>query len=296
MPVTTILFNARAGLRGALTEDRLVSSARALGSAVTVYAVKPTDLSAEIDRLVTSGCATIGVAGGDGTISTAADRLAGSVTALLPIPTGSLNHFARRVGFDEVEAAIRALRDPKVDRISVGMVDDRVFLNTATFGLYAEVVRRRERLRRYTGKWPAALLAFGITLARLRSFDLVVQVEGEYIRRSTPLLWVGLGWGSFPRVHESPERRKSPDLEVVVLRSGTRIASVALLARLIRSFRQGRRPIDDPALEMIHARSLLIHAPRAIEMTMDGEPSRCVPPVFVAVLDEALRVVMPAGA
>ncbi|MDP9348847.1 MAG: hypothetical protein M3P24_06865, partial [Gemmatimonadota bacterium] len=169
-----------------------------------------------------------------------------------------------------------------------------VFLNTATFGLYADVVRRRERLRRWLGKWPAAAVAFALRVVRMRRLEVVLDVDGKRLYRKTPLVWVGVGWGSFPRVHEAPEWRRSPDLEIVVLRPRGRFGVVGLLLRFVRHLLRGQRPVEDPALEVLHARQVLIRARRRIGVTLDGEVLRARSPVFVAVQDEALRVVTPA--
>jgi diacylglycerol kinase family enzyme len=286
-----ILVNPRAGRRGRPGERRLLELLEEAGVSGEVERVEGAGIGASVDRLCGEGRPAIAVSGGDGSIASAANRLAGTGTALLPVPTGTLNHFARRVGIDTVGRAVEALGAGRIETVPMGIMDDRVFLNTATFGLYADVVRRRERLRPFLSKWPAAGTAILLALMRLRPLEVIVEVEGESLRRSTALLWIGIGWGSFPRVLEAPEQRRSPDLELVVLRSRTRLGAVALMARLIRHLFDGDRPIRDPALEIIHARSLIIHAPHRIGVTLDGEVLRCDPPVFVAVQDRGLRVV-----
>jgi diacylglycerol kinase family enzyme len=286
-----ILVNSRAGRNGARTIRRIEMALKEQDRVRTITGVDWNRIGPLIDELRDAGCPVIGVSGGDGSLASAADRLAGTPSALLPVPTGTLNHFSRRVGIDTIEASLRAMRDGGVESFPIGFVDDRVFLNTATFGLYADVVRRREKIRPLLTKWPAAAIAFLGILMRLRTLEVVIQVEGEYLRRSTALLWVGIGWGSFPRVIEAPEKRTSPDLEIVVLHSRTRLGAMALMARVVRHLLRGERPVDDPALEVIHARRLLIHAPHPIDITLDGEIYRCDPPLFVAVQDEGLRVV-----
>jgi diacylglycerol kinase family enzyme len=56
---------------------------------------------------------------------------------------------------------------------------------------------------------------------------------------------------------------------------------------------RGERPVDDPALEILHARTLLIHSPHRLGLTVDGEVLRSESPLFVSVQDEALRVIAP---
>lgn len=293
-PVFTlpILINRQAGRRTRGGNRRLSASVESERLPGELLPVRGDRIGDTVDRLLRAGHPRIAVSGGDGSIASAANRLAGTETVLLPIPTGTLNHFSRRLGIATVGMAVRANECGRVEEVPIGVVDDRIFLNTATFGIYADVVSRRERLRRVLTKWPAAAVASLWTLSRLRTLDVGIQVEGEYLRRSTALLWVGIGWGSFPRVTEAPEKRTSPDLEIVVLHARTRLGAVALAARLVRHLIHGKRPIDDPALEVIHARSLTIHTRRSIGITLDGEVvARGNSPIYVAIQDAGLRVV-----
>jgi diacylglycerol kinase family enzyme len=103
------------------------------------------------------GVGAVVVLGGDGTLSEAGDGLAGTATALAPLPGGSTNVFARSIGvaYDPVQAAERlveslARRDFK--RIGLGVAEGRRFLFHAGLGLDAAVIARVERrsfLKRY---------------------------------------------------------------------------------------------------------------------------------------------------
>jgi len=288
-----IVINRLAGSRGQSSSERLVRLFRSRGVAVEVLTAPPAGIESVVAAAVAAGHPRLLIAGGDGTLAAAASAIAGSGTVLVPVPTGTLNNFSRRLGIANPSDAAAALNFGTPRSVPVGVVDDRLFLNTATFGLYADVVRRREAWRPLLSKWPAAFLAFLDVLVRMRQFDAVIQIEGEYLRISTPLLWVGVGWGSFPRVVEAAERRTSPDLEIVILKPGTRRGAVALLARLIRHLLVGRRPIQDPALRVMHAKNLLIHASHPVGVTMDGEVLRAVSPIYVGLQEGALEVLIP---
>ena len=295
-PLLPVLINERAG-GGGDGVRRVAEALRDAGVPAVVRPVDPPRLAAAVARAAERAAErapVVGVCGGDGTLRTAAGVLAGSHTALAPFPTGTLNHFARRLGFESVEDTARALAAGRTTTVPVGVADDRVFLNTATFGLYADVVRRRERLRPWLRKWPAAAVAFTLRIVRMRRLEVVLDVEGERLRRRTPLVWVGMGWGSFPRVHQAPEGRGAPELEIVVLRPPGRFGIVSFLARMGLHLLHGRRPVRDPALEVLHARRVLVSSRRRVGITLDGEVARLAPPVFVSVRSGALRVVAPA--
>jgi diacylglycerol kinase family enzyme len=133
-------------------------------------------------------------------------------------------------------------------------------------------------------------------MLRGHSIDVGLEVAGAAVTRRTPLLWLGMGWGSFPRVHEAVERRAEPDLELAVLRADSFVPATALLVRLSGKLMRRQLPIDDPAVEILHTRTLTLHARHRIDATADGEILRVHPPVEIAVRDAALRVLVPPPA
>lgn len=276
--------------------DEIERALEAEGVRAELLLVEPCELDAALVRLAEQGVPRVAVAGGDGSMRTAAGALVGREIALAPIPAGTLNHFARRYGIDSLQAAARALAGGRVERVPVGLANGHVFLNTATIGLYADVVRRRERLRRWLGKWPAAALALALRLARPHWVEATLEAEGERHPRRTPLVWVGVGRRSFPFVHEAEEPRRRPDLEVIIPRPTTRVEILGILLRLFARIVRGQRPAEDPALEVVHARRLVIHAARPIGVTLDGEAFRWSSPLQLGVRDDALRLVLPPQA
>jgi len=252
--------------------------------------VEPAKLADAIKDAVSRGADVVAVAGGDGTLHTAAGALAGSKTRLLCVPTGTLNNFARRIGITTIEEAGAALKTGTVESIALGTLQDGVFLNTVTFGEYARVVRMRERLRRFLGKWPAAGVSFFVSAFSLRRILVTLHVDGETIQRRTRLVWVGVGWGSFPRVYEAPERRDHPDLEVAILRADTRRQGVAFVFRLAVALIRDSGPVRDKDLEILQTRTLKLESPHRVDATSDGEPIRLVTPINLGVQDDALVV------
>jgi len=105
------------------------------------------------------GIEVVVVMGGDGTLNEAANGLAGTETALAPLPGGSTNVFARTIGIarEPLEAAgqlLASLHRHSYRRIGVGCVNGRRFLFHTGLGFDAAVVARVERrneLKRYAG-------------------------------------------------------------------------------------------------------------------------------------------------
>ncbi len=104
------------------------------------------DLATAIEEALAGDADTLAVAGGDGSLAIVAQA---ALTHDLPfacVPAGTRNHFARDLGLDPADptAALDALSDGVEDRIDVGEVNGRVFLNNVSLGIYAEAVRRSE--------------------------------------------------------------------------------------------------------------------------------------------------------
>jgi diacylglycerol kinase family enzyme len=95
--------------------------------------------------------------GGDGTLNEVANGLAGTETALAPLPGGSTNVFARTIGLpnDPIEATghlLEGLSQERIERVGLGSVNGRYFLFHVGIGFDAVVVKQVERraaLKRY---------------------------------------------------------------------------------------------------------------------------------------------------
>lgn len=245
--------------------------------------VSPLLIGARV-RALAGSSDTVAVAGGDGTMRSAAEALLGTGAALLPIPAGTVNTFARRSGVETVDAALRLLHAPGRRSVPVGVANERVFLNTATFGLYARVVRLRDRIGHWIGRWPAAGVALANTVARLRRFDLEITTPHTRLMRSTPLLWIRVLWAE----------DGGPQLELVIFHLSGRAAAADFLLRRGPVLARGNVPADDPRLEVLRTGSLIVRAAHAIDITLDGEPFRVRPPVFVGLQEDALSIVSSA--
>jgi diacylglycerol kinase family enzyme len=134
------------------------------------------------------------VAGGDGTLGTAAAALAGTGRALGVLPLGTRNHFARDAGIPfDLEQAVAVIAAGHRRQVDLAEVNGRVFVNNSAVGLYPEMVRFRDEAQTRTGrsKRLAMLIA---SLRALRSFRrkrLWISAPGLETPLRTPLLFVG---------------------------------------------------------------------------------------------------------
>jgi diacylglycerol kinase family enzyme len=282
-----VIANPTAGPARGPTLESVVSALAAEGARSRIRVVPPADVS-DAAREAARGGRMVGVAGGDGTLSSAAGAIAEAGGVLAPIPLGTRNHFARRLGIDSLYAAARALSLGHVARVPLGSVNGRTFINHASAGLYPRLVHHRERIRRWTGKPAAQVLAGLYSVLRLQTMTLGLHVNGLSLERTVPGLWVGLGRGAFrlPVDGHAPGGR---NLEVLVPGAASRLELLAAGILLFWRLRRGQPP-DVASVEVIHAPAFTLEATHAIDLSRDGEVDRGLSPIEFRMHPHALRV------
>jgi YegS/Rv2252/BmrU family lipid kinase len=157
-----LVINAGARLAAAGPEpvvDRLQKAGLPVSS---VHLVRSgTDLAATLDKVAAGGHDLVVVGGGDGTVSFAAGRFAGTGTVLGILPLGTANDLARTLDIPAgLDAACAALADGKVVDIDLGRANGQPFLNVASVGLSVGVTESLSpRLKRRLGPFAYAVAA-----------------------------------------------------------------------------------------------------------------------------------------
>ncbi|HEU5384713.1 MAG TPA: phosphatase PAP2 family protein [Streptosporangiaceae bacterium] len=171
---------------GTASDELAASLAEELPDASIEVAREGADLPALLEKA--AGRARIlGVAGGDGSVQLAAGLAADKGLPLLVIPAGTFNHFATDLGVRSAAEALAALRAGDSVLVDLALAGQRTFLNTASTGVYVDLVRAREELEKRLGKWPAVVVALVRVLRSSTPQDLVV--DGR--RRRVWLLFAG---------------------------------------------------------------------------------------------------------
>src|SRR5262245_23352310 len=290
-----VLWNVAAGRATPSDVAALERSFAAQHVSAHIVSSQPHELEGKLAELLHAGTRAVGIAGGDGSISAAADVLAGSETVLVPIPFGSSNHFSQRLGLVSTEAAALALQHGEVITIPVGEVNGRCFVNNVSCGFYPRMVRERERIRPFLSRWPATLLAAGVVTARRPLIDVAIQMDGALIRRRTIAAWIGIGRQSLRLPEAGTGPRGGGVLEVVLPRPRRRLALLALGFRLWSRLRRQKTP-SDIQLETLRAAEFTLKTDRPIDVAIDGEASLLHRQLHFRYRKNALRVLSLLGA
>ena len=141
-----LIMNPKSG-GGKVGRFGLVERAEELGARVILLDPgAPADVAELARRAVADGADLLGVAGGDGTQALVAAVAADHDLPFLVISAGTRNHLAMDLGLDRDDPSrcLDALTDGEELRIDLGDVSGRAFVNTVSFGVYADVVQRPE--------------------------------------------------------------------------------------------------------------------------------------------------------
>jgi diacylglycerol kinase family enzyme len=167
-----LVINPRSG-RGE-DADGLRTAAERLG--VETHLLRPGEDPADVARKAPEG--PLGVAGGDGSLAAVAEVALERDAAFVVVPSGTFNHFARDLGLDrdDPEAALRAFSG-RERRVDVGRVNDRLFLNNVSLGLYARLVHEEDEDVPF-----ARLRALAMLVRRPRGLGATVDGEPAHAR------------------------------------------------------------------------------------------------------------------
>ncbi len=209
-------------------------------------------------------CGVLGICGGDGSIATAADVAAARGRPLLVVPGGTLNHLARDLRIESPGQVVAALEAGEGVRIDVGEIDGLKFVNTASFGAYAQMIDMRDGMQKHIGRWPAHFLAVLRALSKSRPMSITMN------GRDRRVWMVYLGNGRHEPAGFAPSWRPRLDdglLDVRIAHAEVRWSRVRLVASLLA----GRLP-RCAAYEQRCEPRLEIGSPSSgVRITRDGD-------------------------
>ncbi len=191
-----VIVNAKSGPDGEANSSADVEAAfLKRGLRARVIMMEPgQDIAQTVQDVLSDHPQLVVAGGGDGTINAVASHLLDGDVTLGVLPLGTLNHFARDLEIPfELEDAVRIIADGHRITVDVGEVNNHLFLNNSSIGLYPTIVAEREQQQKYSGlgKWPAFVKATFHALRDPACFNAVVCIQGKQIDHRTPFIFVG---------------------------------------------------------------------------------------------------------
>jgi diacylglycerol kinase family enzyme len=286
-----LLMNPRSG-GGKVERFHLVEEARRRGIEPVVLAPGD-DLLWLAEQAVSGGADVLGMAGGDGSQAPVAGVALRHDLAFVCVPAGTRNHLAMDLGLDrdDVVGALDAFGEAVERRIDLGMVGDRVFVNNATVGLYAKIVRSPT----YRGHKVATALEMlpGMLGSDAVPFDLRFTGPDGTEHDSVHFILVSNDRYELGHAEGFGSRRRidAGTLGIVA----ARFQSANDAARFARMKTAGRTRRPRGWMEWTDT-SFEVRSGKAVEIGIDGEAMLLDPPVRFRIVPAALRVRIPPHA
>jgi YegS/Rv2252/BmrU family lipid kinase len=252
----------------------------------------PADLPKVLDDSVAEADLIV-LAGGDGTLSSAADRLSETGVVLGVLPTGTANDFARTLDLPTVlDEACGVILNGRIEDVDLGTIGDDRFLNVASAGLSVGVTRALSpQLKRYIGPlaYPVAAVQ---AYFRHRPFSAQLEFPGgdhEEVELGD-LLQVAVANGRFYGGGAVAAPGAGIDdhlLDVYAIPRGTAWQRL----KVARHFVSGAFTQQDHVLHLT-TRAVRLTTTPDLPINVDGEVGLRTPQTF-GILPGALRVMVP---
>lgn len=290
-----VIINAASG-NGYTAEwaGQLAEKFRESGLNAQVMLARSGDEIIEAARLAASRKPEVVVAGGgDGTINAVASALVETGIALGVMPLGTLNHFARDLRIPlALDDAVRTIAAGHRVMVDVGKVNERIFLNNSSLGMYPEMVHGREkRQRRFGwGKWRAFFWAVIAALRRYSFLQVRLTINDKTQYRNSPFIFIG----NNEYVMEGLDigARNTLDDGHLSLYVPRRVSRLGLLRLAIQAlFRRLQQASD---FDMFAVEEIEIDArKKRLRIATDGEVNMMEMPLRYRILPKALTVIAP---
>jgi diacylglycerol kinase family enzyme len=288
-----VIVNIRAGTATKGIDTELADLFHAAGRDAEIISLAAGESPTNAARSASARASIVVAGGGDGTVNGVATGLFGSPAALGVLPLGTLNHFAKNLRLPhDLREAVAVVAAGHIGHVDVGQVNDRVFVNNSSIGIYPGIVEAREELRRQGhSKWPAMAIATLRVLRRYRGVTVSIMVDGRRRTWRTPFVFVGNNEYAIDGIRLGARARLDEGKLFVYLTPRLRARHLPVLlvkALLGRAGRSGD-------FEIVPATELWIDVSKArhLRVAVDGELIRMRTPLHYRTRPKALPVVLP---
>jgi diacylglycerol kinase family enzyme len=285
-----VILNPKSG-GGKVERFKLVEEAKR--RSIDTVLLQPGDDLRELARHAAAGAGAIGMAGGDGSQALVAEIAAERGIPYVCIPAGTRNHLALDLGLDrsDVAGALDAFDSAISRTVDIGFVNDRIFLNNVSLGIYAEIVQsesyRDAKLQTMQQMVPQFLGP------NAQPFDLRYRGPADDEHSSAQLVLVSnnpyqldrlAGMGSRPRLDTG-----LLGIVTIDIRNASDMAQLFSLEALgqVRLF-GGWREWTATEFEVISAKQ--------VAAGIDGEGIMLEPPLRFGIAPGALHILLPPNA
>lgn len=266
-----------------------------------IQTAQPGDTTQRAAEAAASGVDIALIAGGDGTINEAANGLQGTETVMGIIPVGTGNILAHQLEMPvlslvaplQVRVVADALLSGRVQRVDLGMVNDRAFVCWAGLGLDAEITAQMEPRTKHMKRLktlPYIIAGFAVA-SEYRGVRTSLVMEDQVIK-TRALMIVASNIQLYAAFFQIAPRAKMDDglLDIFVFKG---LGFSYALRHVVLSIRG--RHVDSPDVMHALARRMSVEAIPPVAVHVDGDPYGSTP-AELHIAPAQLRLLVPKTA
>ena len=298
----SLIYNEKSGFHAADKDEvyeQLMTCLTAYG-----YEIQAFEISSEanfnylMEKVIlrhqqASEAGVVVAAGGDGTLNAVAAQLMGTDIPMGIFPLGTFNYVARllNIPLDLLKAA-ETIATGKIREVHVAQINDHIYLNNASLGLYPLFIQKRELYNRRLGRFALNAYTSGldVLIRDRKELKLEIEVDGRQYPVKTPLIFFGNNQLQLAemnlRIAEAAEKGKVAG--IVVAKSDKRTL-FKILWQLIKG------NLDKaPDVYSFSGDEVEVHSKRKkLTVALDGEIVEMQPPLKISVRKNALKILVP---
>jgi len=288
-----IIINTSSGLANNEKKQLVQDAFRASLHSIKIFEVNGDEIASTVHKLLHAGYKTIVAAGGDGTVGSIASQLVNSQTKLGVLPMGTMNNFARaiQIPMDLAEAA-QIILNNKTRKIDVASVNEKIFVNNSSIGIYPRLVKNREQSQKKgRHKITAYFTAFLKVFERFPLFKVELVNEKKDLVRITPIVFIGNNKYKLARRFELATRDRVDEgvLSVFFTKKVTRLELFKLFfstffGTIYKEKKFDAFFTDSVTIESEHSQ---------LQVATDGEVEVMKTPLKYKILPKTLKVIVP---
>ena len=249
-----------------------------------LYEVKETHFPGNATDMVldavTHGYSAIVAVGGDGTVLEVANGLIGTSLPLGIIPLGAGNDFARAlnipIGFEHIVDSIKIITESVPIQVDIGKFTDRFFLNIASVGFDAEIIRDLHTVKRFIKGSAAYPLSVFLKFLTYKPKDVTLTIDGKTIKTKIFLAAIcnGICYGGGMLINPNGSVTDGY-FDLILVKPIARYKIPLLLSKFIKGLH-----LKLPYVVTYRCKEVEILSTEALAVNIDGECASTIPIAF----------------
>lgn len=232
-------------------------------------------------------------AGGDGTLNAVASELLHQEIPLGVLPLGTFNYVARvlNIPLDIIQAAdVIATGESRSSHVA--RINDRIYLNNASLGLYPLFIKKRELYNRKFGRFPLHAYTSGldVLIRDRKELKLEIEVNQQKYPVKTPLIFFGNNQLQLQEMNlKIAKCAEIGEVAGVVLAKSDKMSLFKTLFQLIRGQLENAADVYSFSGEKV-----TVYSKKAkLTVAIDGEITEIATPLKFNVDKNALKIMVP---